>query len=182
MIWLRQGPAPFELPNGIEWEVAYDNELERGKRTTRNFPHPFFTDDSDKWSEITGIHGLEYDSTLHGGGLQVIEPGGYLGVHLDYMHHPIVPAKVRALTVVAFCNRSWDERYGGALTFNRPDGSVWKRILPTPHLCVAFQSSDGMFHGVEKVAGPTPRITLAKSFLLPAGRSRAVFLPNRIGA
>lgn len=179
MIWTTLGPDPFDLPQDVEWEAVYDNDLERGKRTTRNFPHPFFADDSARWSGITGIEGLEHDPTFHGGGLQVVDPGGYLGVHLDYRHHPVVPARVRAVSVVAFCNREWLEEWGGALTLNRPDGSAWKRIYPAPGLCVAFPCDDMAYHGVERVTGPVPRITLAKSFLLPAGRSRAVFLPNR---
>lgn len=180
--WKAMGFDPLPALPNVEWEVAYSNDVEQGKRTTRSYSHPFFDDDSRAWSKRTGINGLEPDATIHGGGLQVISPGGYLGVHLDYRHHPVVPARVRAMSIVAFMNEEWREEWGGALTFNRPDGSVWERIYPKPRLVVAFECGEDAWHGVEKVTGPVPRITLAKSFLLPAGRSRAVFLPNRMSA
>lgn len=180
--WIVSQPvAPVDI-RGVEWEVVYDNDLERGKKTCRNFPHPFFADDAKRWSDITGIPGLTHDTTLHGGGLQVMEPGGYLAPHLDYDHSPVVPAMRRALSVVAFAHPEWSEEWGGALVFCDPSGAVRERIVPYPGLVVAFECNELSYHGVEKVTGPVPRITLAKSFLVPAGRSRAVFLPNRMAS
>lgn len=178
MRWFQTGPEPIALPN-VEWEAVYDNDLERGKKTTRRYAHPFFDDDSARWSEVTGIRGLRHDATLHGGGLQVMEPGGHLAVHLDYDHSPVVPAMRRALSVVAFMNDEWLPEWGGAMVFCSPSGDVMERIYPAPRLVVAFACDDLAYHGVERVTGPEPRITLAKSFLVPAGRTRAVFLPMR---
>jgi len=182
-IWtLNDGPEPVHPDDlsGISWEVIYDNDLERGKRTTRDYPHSFLRDDdSGDWSQRTGIPSLERDPTLHGGGLQILLSGGRLGLHLDYDHSPVVPARRRALSVVAFLNPEWREGWGGALVFATPEGRVVRRIYPAPNLVVAFECTDLAYHGVEEVTGPVARVTLAKSFLVPAGRTRALFIPNR---
>lgn len=178
-IWTARGPEPLlRLPDG-DWEVHYDNDLERGKRARRDFAHPFFDDDAARWSGLTDLDGLEHDPSLHGGGLQVMSPGGYLAPHLDFSHHPVVPGRVRALSVVAFVNEEWELEWGGALTFYSPDGTPVRRVYPSPNLVVAFECTDLSYHGVERVTGLKERITLSKCLLLPAGRTRAVFLPTR---
>lgn len=175
----RDGPEPISLPKDVEWEVAYSNDVESGKLTTRSYTHSFFQDDASDWGQRIGMFGLESDPSNHGGGLQILEPQGYLGVHLDYMHHPVVPAMIRAVSIVAFMNKDWKRSWGGALVFCRPDGKPIHYIYPEPRLVVVFENTDLSYHGVEQVRGPEPRITLMKSLLLPAGRSRAQFLPNR---
>lgn len=177
------------------WEVKYENDLERSKRTTRDVAGPwlpiyddppcrpvldgFFADDSELWGRVTGITGLTHDETLHGGGLQVMEPGGYLSPHLDCDFHPVQPAKRRALSLVKFLNPTWEKEWGGALVLCDPNGNMVTRIVPTPGTTVAFETTDLAFHGVEPITGPMERVTAAKSFWTWAGRTRSLFLPNR---
>jgi len=164
------------------WEARYDNDLERGKRTCRGdvgrveLTRP---DDAERWSSLTGIPGLGLDRSEYGGGLQVTAPGGYLCCHLDYDHHPVVPARRRALSVVAFHNLEWRPEWGGALVLCDPSGEPVVRILPEPGRVVAFECGDLSYHGVEEVTGPVDRVTTVSSYLVPAGRTRALFVPNR---
>lgn len=167
------------------WEARYDNELERGKRTARHgaeywrLTAEFFADDSTLWGRITGIAGLTHDETLHGGGLQVMEPGGYLSPHLDADYHAVQPAKRRVLSLVKFLNPTWCEEWGGAFILCDPNGNMVTRIYPDPGKTVAFETNDLAFHGVEQITGPVERVTAAKSFWVWAGRTRSLFLPNR---
>jgi Rps23 Pro-64 3,4-dihydroxylase Tpa1-like proline 4-hydroxylase len=172
------------------WEAHYENDCERGKRTTRQLLEPWSRVmtvlESDAsvaaWIEHLGYQ-VETDPTHHGGGLHVTEPGGWLNVHLDYDRHPIVPRTRRALNLIAFLNPEWKESYGGALILCASGGTPFKRVYPAPGRLFAFEVSDVSYHGVEQVTGPIPRVTCACYFLAPATgretRTRALFMPTR---
>jgi hypothetical protein len=172
------------------WEVRYDNDCERGKRTTRDLSTlPGHLDvlgvlrrSAEVWSRRLG-YDVTDDPTLHGGGLHVTEPGGHLQTHLDYDLHPLVPGKRRALNLIAFLHAIWEPTWGGALVLCDPSGTVTHRIEPTPGRLVAFEVSDLSYHGVEPVTGPADRVSVAAYFLSDAGprntRRRALFVPRR---
>ncbi len=180
-------------PSWGGWEAHYENDCERGKRTTRQFgslPAVRGTLDALRsaesvayWSERVGLE-LEDDPTLHGGGLHVMAPGGRLAVHLDYDRHPVyhLPRR-RALNIVAFLHPAWQSAWGGALQLCDPLGEPVVSIEPAPGRLVAFEVSDLSYHGVEPVTGPAERVSVALSLLAPAGpanvRLRALFLPTR---
>jgi hypothetical protein len=174
------------------WEVRYTSEAERGKRTTRAL---------GGWAagvvrQITGpkvltacrqLFGetLAPDPLLWGGGLQVTEPGGFLGTHLDGVIHPKRPGLRRAVQLVCFVHREWRADWGGRFYFADPAGDVVERIAAEPGRLIAFESdSDLAYHGVEQTLGDAPeRVTIALSLLAPARacdtRCRALFLPRR---
>lgn len=172
------------------WEVGYDNDCERGKRTTRSFAQfPGLTGVITRmtgrgvgWSGRLG-YPVELDETLHGGGLHVTEPGGHLSCHLDYDLHPLLPGKRRALNLIYFLNPEWREEWGGVLVLCDPMGVAVTRLYPRPGRLVAFEVSDLSYHGVEPVTGPVERVTAAVYYLSAATsantRKRALFLPNR---
>lgn len=177
------------------WEASYDNDLERGKKTTRRVDLLHgdeienvinaMRQSANEWRTPTGINDLEDDPELWGGGLHVMMPGGWLQTHLDYDRHIRQPSKRRAMNLIAFLNPEWRESWGGALTFCEPSGEVAKRIYPRPGTLVAFETNDLSYHGVEPVSWgcPVPRVTAAVYFLAAAGphntRTRAMFVPNR---
>lgn len=173
---------------GVSWEASYDNDVERGKRTTRDLSAVpdvaclRAAVDAVPWEAFLG-YGTTPDPTLHGGGLHVTAPGGYLGCHLDYDLHPKIPARRRALNVIAFLNPVWRPSWGGGLVLCDPLGAPVRRFYPRPGRVVAFEVSDLSYHGVEPVRGPAERVTLAVYRLAPAGpantRRRALFFPNR---
>lgn len=174
------------------WEAIYNNDTERLKRTTRRIAEidgmePVFdelnsTQAIEVWSERLGYK-VETDPTMHGGGVHVTGPGGWLSVHLDYDLHPLIPGRRRAINLIQFLNPEWREEWGGALILCDPMGKVVTRILPKPGRLAAFEVNDLSYHGVEPVRGPVERVTAAVYFLAPAGpgntRRRAMFFPNR---
>lgn len=176
--------------NDPVWEASYDNDLECGKRTTRQVPPAFeyvfgrlyCSHISRSWSARCGYE-LGHDPTQHGAGLQVTRPGGYLACHLDYDRHPKLPDKRRALNVIVFLNPDWREEWGGALCLCNPMGEVVKRIYPAPGRLVAFECNDLSYHSVERITGPVERVTAAVYLLAQATgretRQRAMFLPVR---
>lgn len=180
------------------WEARYDNDVERGKRSLRD-PYalpPVFAEiltrmQSDSWlRRVSGLLGyeVENDPSLHGGGLHVTDPGGYLGTHLDYAAHPFLPGKERRVNLIAFLNPVWRKEWGGELRLCDPLGRVVKQFLPEPGLVVGFETGDESYHGVnpilkdEKGLVP-PRVTTAVYYLsdLRPGvtRQRALFMPSR---
>lgn len=174
------------------WEARYDNDAERGKRTTRYSNwldflapglFPTLRGQAAEWSTRLG-YPVEDDPTLHGGGLHVTVPGGWLSTHLDYDLHPHLPGRRRALNLIAFLNPKWREEWGGALVLCDPMGKVVTRLYPRPGRLVAFEVGDLSYHGVEPLAPNAPeRVTAAVYYLSAAGptntRRRALFLPNR---
>lgn len=180
------------LPSRVEgvWEARYDNDCEHGKRTTRTPPTLYGevlrrlqTDQvRQEWSERLG-YDLVHDETVHGGGLHVTDPGGWLNTHLDYDRHPGKPAFRRAINFIAFLNPEWSTSWGGNLQLCDPLGKAVTVIRPQPGRLFAFEVGDLAYHGVSKVTGDVPRVTIA-CYLLSAckgheSRLRALFMPTR---
>lgn len=189
-------PMPLDELPGQDWpgwEARYDNDTERRKRTSRDLigmpgaarKAIAFLRDSFAlrfWSESLG-YPVEDDPTLHGGGLHVTDPGGWLSTHLDYACHPKLPGKERRINLIAFLNPEWRPEWGGFLQLCDPMGRPVKEFAPEPGLIVAFETGDQSYHGVSQVCGTIPRVTAAVYFLsdLRPGvtRQRALFIPNR---
>lgn len=190
--WCRPCGAVGDIPppDAACWEAKYDNDCERGKRTTRAVgvvPHydavlARMRAGAAEWSARLG-YPVEDDPTLHGGGLHITSPSGYLQTHLDYDIHPVVPGKRRALNLIAFLNPDWREEWGGAFVLTDPVGVVLHRFYPRPGRLIAFETNDLSYHGVEPVTGPVERVTAAVYYSGEPGpwnvRRRAMFLPQR---
>src|ERR1700722_9281200 len=187
-------------PNDSMWRLAglgavYENDCERGKRTTRDLNRlPAGVDRLlawlrseamiKMWSELTGIEGLIDDNTLHGSGLHVVAGGGWLNTHLDYARHPLLDGYERRVNLILFLNPDWNVEWGGAFEVCRPDGSVAERIYPSPGRLIVFETSDLSYHGTQASVPDAPdRISLAGYYLASASpsatRVRALFMPNR---
>jgi 2OG-Fe(II) oxygenase superfamily len=172
------------------WEARYDNDCEKGKKTTRAMLPPYdahlkiLQSDVaiDAWTCELG-YALYSDPFMHGGGLHITEPGGWLNVHLDYDLHPLVPGRRRAFNFLCFLNPSWSSDWGGALVLCDALGNVHKRVYPAPGRLFAFEVSDQSYHGVEPITGPYRRVTVACYLLSSATgketRQRALFMPHR---
>lgn len=184
------GPLP-----PVDWEANYENDCERGKRTTRDvfalpadyravFARLGAAHTVDEWVERTNIPGLSFDGSLHGAGLHVTEPGGFLQVHVDYERHPYRPHMERRLSLIAFLHAEWRPEWGGELLLCDPTGRAAVRLEPRPGRLVAFEGGPASYHGVRRTAADAPpRVTAAAYCLAPArasaARLRACFLPNR---
>jgi hypothetical protein len=134
--------------------------------------------------KMTQMYGIGADQDLRGGGLHVTDPGGFLGVHLDYQIHPLRNLE-RRLNAVLFLNPLWDNSWGGALELWNSDASrAVVKIYPAPGRLVLFECGDESYHGVPApLACPEGvcRATIATAFLsAPRGRRRALFVPVRV--
>lgn len=124
------------------------------------------------------------DTSMHGAGLHVSDPGGFLAPHLDYSAHPLIPGMMRRLNVLLFLGPQWDESWGGAFCLHDDMGEkVVERVYPSPGRLVVWECDELAYHGAEKVTGPESRHTLAVYYLCPATptavRKRALFVPAR---
>lgn len=185
-------PAP-PPPDWDGWEARYDNDCERGKRTTRLSPlcaeMVRALENRFLWFDLLG-YPLDVDPHHHGGGLHVTAPGGHLSCHLDYDQHPLIPDRRRALNIVAFCHPKWERQWGGELYLADPGGQPIQVFEPCPGRVVAFECSDLSYHGVFPTAADAGERVSVAAYLLcdrelrrecdrPFTRRRALFMPNR---
>lgn len=175
-----------------QWEVAYENDCERGKRTTRTLP-PWASVVLDKmysrgvldlWQGVLN-EPVRPDATVHGGGLQVTLPGGHLNCHLDGVLHPSFPDTRRAVQMVCYCHPEWRDEWGGEFAVYDTRGNPTRLIVPVPGRLVMFENTDLAYHGVVPVSRRARnRVHVSASLLAPARptdtRERALFLPTRL--
>ena len=173
--------------------VHYDNQCERRKRTCNDLEvlPPLVRDEVQCLcsaeaiaflESLSGIAGLTPD--LHGGGLHVTAPGGWLSPHLDYAIHPRLGLE-RRLNLIEFGGNDWPLEWGGAFELFDDEGrEVRRRIYPGPGRVVVWEPGDTAFHGTQAVAGgAAERVTLAVYYLAAPRpgitRKRALFVPPR---
>lgn len=178
--------------------VRYSNELEKNKRTARiqNFSNDHFPVINllrqltlppfvSKVSKLTEVK-LHNDPEMWGGGIHIVDPGGWLNCHLDYAKHPKLNLE-RRINLVAFLNPEWNEEWGGALElWNEAARQYEKRIYPKFNTGVIWEAGDLAYHATQKVEEwAAPRITAACYYLADPRpgcvRQRALFVPNRGG-
>lgn len=97
--------------------------------------------------KLTGIDSLIADTTLAGGGMHQILPGGKLAVHIDFSHHP-KNKLFRRLNLLLYLNKDWPEDYGGHLELW--DKSIQRaevKVLPAFNRMAVFATSNISFHG-----------------------------------
>jgi len=162
------------------------NEFERGGKLWKLF-HYFQSGYFIKQiQDIVGLNHLIPDPQLHGSGIHVTDPGGYLGRHVDYAIHPKF-YKERRLNLILFLS-NWNQGDGGELElydnkelFSLIDPIPGRMILWEPTEC---QGEPLRFHGTRENTGCTSRITACVYYLSelrPGTPSRyeALFAPNR---
>ena len=110
-------------------------------------------------SRLTGVHGLEADKELEGGGLHQIERGGFLNIHADFTVHPHRRDWRRRVNVLIYFNKDWQESYGGHLElWDKDMKQCVQKIAPLFNRCVIFNTDPFSFHGhPEPLACPVDR-------------------------
>jgi Rps23 Pro-64 3,4-dihydroxylase Tpa1-like proline 4-hydroxylase len=104
--------------------------------------------------ELTGITGLLADPDLDGGGLHMIERGGFLNVHVDFLAHTTRRQWSRQLNLLLYLNKDWEEDWNGALElWDRDMTHAVEKIQPIFNRCVIFNTCEGSYHG-----HPTPLV------------------------
>ena len=109
-------------------------------------------------SDLLGIDDCFPDLDLHGAGLHMSTPGGFLGCHLDGATHPLTGWS-RIANAVLFID-DWQPEWGGALQMVA-DGHVTSECIPQRGRIAMFATSDTAWHQVSKVTGPKPRRTIS---------------------
>jgi Rps23 Pro-64 3,4-dihydroxylase Tpa1-like proline 4-hydroxylase len=149
---LHEFPEPRQLvwrefDNGNERKLAFDS-VEKLPTADRDVLYFLNSRPMIQFLEVlTGIKGLIPDPHFSGGGLHQIKPGGKLGVHADFNHHPILNLD-RRLNVLIYLNKDWDESYGGHLElWNRDMTAAEEKILPLFNRCAIFSTTSWSFHG-----------------------------------
>lgn len=105
------------------------------------------------------------DLELHGAGMHMIRPGGYLNRHLDSSVMESTGWR-REYSCVLGVNPEWRDGWGGEFNLAGQDP-----VSPAFNQMILFRTTDDSFHWVNKVTGPEPRCTLAAFFWsrLPIG-------------
>ena len=121
---------------------------------------------------LTGISGLIADPWDVGGGVHVVQPGGYLKAHTDFPFHRHLHLW-RRVNVLLYLNENWDEEWGGHLSLypldsmgNSNNNSLTeKKISPLFNRMVIFRTDNTTLHGhPEPLACPSS--TIRKSIAL----------------
>lgn len=177
--------------------VQYNNDCERRKWTT-NWTKSIgpetttlFQDLTSKefiaeLSALTGVDGLQADPSLHGAGVHLIEPGGWLSPHLDYALHPVYPELERRVNLILFLNSTQPTDGGAFELYDDMGANVMNRVEPEANRAVVWCPGDVEFHGTERVSesAKTARYAAAVYYLAPARptatRKRALFVPRRV--
>jgi Rps23 Pro-64 3,4-dihydroxylase Tpa1-like proline 4-hydroxylase len=104
---------------------------------------------------LTGFAALLADPELDGGGLHETKPGGFLNLHADFLSHTRQRHWSRALNLILFLNRNWQESYGGGLELWNADVTrCVRRITPSFNRCIIFRVGPKSIHGVPSVQCP----------------------------
>lgn len=109
-------------------------------------------------TKLTGVDGLIPDLYYDGGGINIIENGGSLAVHVDGTHQRRMKV-CRRLNAILFLNNDWDPSWNGyheQWMFQQKDldpfdpNQEWKcvrKILPKRNRLFIFTTNDHSFHG-----------------------------------
>lgn len=154
-------------------------------------------------SELTGISGLISDPYYDGGGINIIEGGGTLAVHVDgtTQHRMQI---CRRLNAILFLNNDWDVDWNGyheqwdfvnkSISPLDPE-QQWRcirKILPKRNRLLIFTTNDHSWHGhagVLKVPKGVRRFSLITYYYTSSRPStdlmfesphRAMFINNKI--
>ena len=101
---------------------------------------------------LTGIRNLIPDPVERGGGVHIIQRGGYLKAHTDFPFHPNLRLW-RRVNVLLYLNEYWNEEWGGGLQlWNNTDdeyktSASKKSISPLLNRMIVFRTDNHSLHG-----------------------------------
>jgi len=114
--------------------------------------------------QMSGIKGLIPDPYFQGGGIHRTETGGFLGIHADFDHHPLMNLE-RRMNVLIYLNPDWKDEYGGSFEVWTNDMSQKVAgFAPVMNRMCCFSTGRDTMHGnPEAVNHPRnePRLSIA---------------------
>jgi Rps23 Pro-64 3,4-dihydroxylase Tpa1-like proline 4-hydroxylase len=97
--------------------------------------------------KLTGIDNLIADPSYFGGGLHLIETGGFLEVHADFNHLKKYNLE-RRINLLLYLNEDWKDEYHGQLElWDRSTMTRAKAVSPIFNRCVVFSTTKESLHG-----------------------------------
>lgn len=97
---------------------------------------------------LSGIHDLECDETLEGGGLHVTRRGGHLNIHADFTVHPKRRNWRRRINLLWYLNETWSDSFGGSLELWSADmRRAVRRVTPAFNRALIFTTDATSYHG-----------------------------------
>jgi hypothetical protein len=97
--------------------------------------------------QLTGIGNLIADPSYFGGGLHLIENGGFLEVHADFNHLKKYDLE-RRINLLLYLNEDWQDQYNGQLElWDRGTMTCAKSIAPIFNRAVVFSTTKESLHG-----------------------------------
>ena len=147
---INQGSARnWGAYNHINERKSGITKYEQMGEITRSVIDDLSSDSFLSWlGHLTGINGLISDPDLDGGGLHMVEKGGFLNVHVDFLAHTTKRSWSRQLNLLIYLNKDWDLTWNGALEFwDKSMTSPIQKIQPLFNRCVIFNTCEGSYHG-----------------------------------
>ena len=126
------------------------NKISLLPKNTQRVIATFNSDRFIAWlEELTGIHGLQKDDMLEGGGLHQSLNGGFLNIHADFTSHPHKRHWRRRVNLLIYLNPNWKESYGGFLElWSRDMKTRVHNIMPAFNRAVIFNTDKNSYHGL----------------------------------
>lgn len=105
-------------------------------------------------TRVTGIPELQADPDLSGGGMHVMGPSGYLGVHVDF-NFLRARQLFRRLNIILYLTPDWRDAWEGDLELWDPGVKhCLHSIPPAFNRCLVFNTTQESFHGVRAIRCP----------------------------
>lgn len=105
-------------------------------------------------TRVTGIPDLQADPGLAGGGMHVMGPSGYLGVHVDF-NFLRTRQLFRRLNIILYLTPDWKSEWEGDLELWDPQVKhCLHTISPVFNRCMVFNTTQDSFHGVRAIRCP----------------------------
>jgi len=160
--------SEFPAPDREAWRV-YDLDTEKKLASqreedigpfTRHLLSQFNASAMCRFIErLTGIERLVPDPYFDGGGLHQIQPGGHLGVHVDFNRHRRMDLD-RRVNLLVYLNKDWKDEYKGHLElWDKASNECAARVLPVFNRCVVFSTTSTSFHGHPEPLACPPGMT-----------------------
>jgi hypothetical protein len=118
-------------------------------------------------SILSGIHGLEADLNMLGGGLWQIDPSGYINAHAKFNRHTFRANSeplFRRLTAVLFLNSAWRSQWNGGLELWDSE-QCQKRIVPAMNTLAIFATGPAAWAGFPTASrAPRPQRMIVQHY------------------
>lgn len=102
----------------------------------------------DVVEKLSGIDGLISDPRMEGAGMHLVNCGGFLNVHTDFLTHTKQRHWSRHINILIYLNKDWREEWQGNLELWDDDLTLCvQSIAPVFNRCVIFNTLAKSFHG-----------------------------------